>query len=332
MDTILDIHKKVYEYEQRMLEREYDQKLKLAENETKISLKQKYLKEAEKAQKEYEKHNKDSRMKEYKRKSAKLAKNLTSADFFSYRSKNETFNLDEGVIYFSLIKLASTHNSIVSKWCNDGIDNFDSKKIVELYECIKNDIYQTLGIENFGIYPVIDQWLQVLDACLDYSNSKRICAIAENLEKFRKEALPTNYQIITGLVYTDSEGKNSYITEPDSSNLPKEVDPWNYQDFKKEEQFLAGIEKIFELYTDAVRKESRRLLETALVNRKCYYNVVEPYEHEFIGKHVDPEYEHYKAALIQYVRSNNPTVQEILQEKGYTIEYAEKLLSFIGFP
>lgn len=254
-------------------------------------------------------------------------------------AKTTLFTIEQAYIYFVLIRLASMHNSWVSVWCNEGIDGFNSQMIVELYEYIKENIYRAAGIDGWGKSPYIDQWLQLLDVELDYTMSKRVCTITALLEKIRKEGLAINHQINYGSIVCKDEQSMYYargnLGAVDSA-LPKQVDPFAYDDFHNEEQYFAGLEKLATDYLDSVKQKSARLLEWGIGYGKCVmeFNQDEDELPEENNEDIQlknaqenlyndfPEYEQRNKNLIKFVKSDADTAADVLEKIGMGVEEA----------
>lgn len=344
-----ELHNKIYESELHQLEDEYEEVKKQYEQETSKNKKSILKKKCDELQARHNNLNKDSRLKEYKRKSDSLAKRLTSGVFFvqdGKNAKNTYFTKEQSCIYFVLIRLASLHNSWVSVWCNEGLDKFDSYMIVELYEYIKENIYMTAGIDKWGTYPYIDQWLQILDVELDYTMSKRICKIIYLLEKIRKEGLGINHQINYGSIVCQDDNNTYYAKAPYGpvdSSVPKDVDPFKYEDFFNEEQYLAGIERLSCDYLESIKGKSIEMLKWGIDYGKTVKELNEYKEGDNDTKDKDkyckdmegnfnvdyPEYEQRNKNLIKYAKSGIETVTNTLNEIGMTIDEAVSYLEYL---
>ena len=349
MVSKIDVNKKVYDSELNQLKNEFEeveQQLKVEKRKTK---KKELEAQYEVLRNKYDSLNKNSRLKEYKRKSESLGKRLSAGAFFSQKGKNAKEILltkEQACIYFVLIRLAAMHNSWVSVWCNEGLDSFDSHMIVDLYEYIHENIYYAAGITAWGQSPYIDQWLQVLDIELDYSNSKRICMIENALEEIRKEGMGINHQINYGsIICCNEEGNQEYAVPPFGpvdSAVPKDVDPFAYDKFGTEEQYLSGIENLLKIYLKSVKQNSKKILEWALDYGKISKEINEANE-EDANIETDespdmetldfdtefPEYRQRNNNLIKYIKSETPTVMKTLEEKKLTVHEAIELINYI---
>lgn len=284
MFSKMDVHNKVYESELHDLKEKYEEKeSQLKESGNLSEAKKKKLQtEIDALKNKYEKLNKNSRLKDYARKSKLLETRLSAGVFFAQEGVDADkieLSKEKTCIYFVLIRLATMHGSLVNEWCNKGLDDFPSSMIVELYEDIKENIYMVAGINRWGQAPFIDQWLQVLNVEIDYSNSKRICKIETSLEQIRKEGMAINHQINYGSIVCGEENGETYYAAypygPNPSAVPKEVNPFAYPYFATEEQFLSGIENISTIYLDTVKDRSKEALEELLEIGRLYKDLNE---------------------------------------------------------
>ncbi len=355
MYSKMDVHNKVYESELNDLKEKYKEKesrLKESVNLSK-SRKEKLNLEINALKSKYDNLNKNSRLKDYARKSKLLESRLSAGVFFAQEGVDADkieLSKEKTCIYFVLIRLATMHGSWVNQWCNKGLENFSSSMIVELYEYIKENIYMVAEINKWGQAPFIDQWMQVMDVELDYSNSKRICKIETSLEELRKEGMAINHQINYGSIVCGEENGETYYAAypygPNLSAVPKEVNPSEYPYFATEEQFLSGIENITTIYLDTVKEKSKEALEKLLEIGRLYKDLNETDEEidksdELLSdekadecENIDfeaeyPEYFQRDQNVVKYIKSQTEIVKRVLEEKKLTVEEAINLIEKI---
>jgi hypothetical protein len=343
MTSKSEVHNNVYKSELNQLEAEYEEIYSRCKQEKSKRKKEELTRKCNELKALHDNLRKDSRLKEYKRKSDSLAERLSSGAFWVKEGKNAKniyFTNEQTCIYFVLIRLASMHNSWVSVWCNEGIDKFDSAMRVELYEYIKENIYMAAGIETWGKAPYIDQWLQVLDVEIDYTMSKRVCIIKELLEKMRMEGLAINHQINYGSIVCQ-DGDSMYYAKypygPVASSVPKDVNPFEYDKFGNEEQFLAGIENLSRQYLESIKQKSSDMLKWGIDFGKnvkelndCVENGEENQSEDIEDFNYDfPEYEQRNKNLIRYAKSGIETVKKTLEELNISEEEAISYLEYL---
>lgn len=330
-----DVHKKVFECQLNKLGDEIKKVYEMIEENKSSSKREELEKKLNDLNKQFENFNEKSRAREYKRKADRIAELFPEGAFYIKEgkdSRNSYLTKEEAKIYAVLIALASTRGSWVNVWCSaEGIEPYGSRGIVELYEYIRETIYMNAGITGWGQCPVIDQWLQALDVCLDYTMSARVCRIMDKLEKMRKEGAILNHQINYGNIVCQDGGDTYYARTPYGpvpSAVPQRVDPMNYEHFFTEEQFFAGIDELTDRYFKQIQVKAKEGLSTAIKICKKGKNVLE--DADFEVEPLPPEYEQQKLAYIQYVEKNNDIVKEVLEEenitKEQTIEYLKRYL------
>lgn len=252
-----DVHNKVFECQLNELGDEIVKVEKMI-RETKFSRKKAELQaKLSDLNKQYVDFKKESRAKEYKRKADRIAELFPEGAFYIKEGKdirNSYLTKEEAIIYAVLIALASMRGSWVNVWCSaEGIEPYGSRGIVELYEYIQENIYMNAGITGWGQRPVIDQWLQTLDVCIDYTMSKRVCRIIDKLEQMRKEG----------------------VAGPVPSAVPQKVDPMNYEHFGTEEQFFAGIDELTDRYFKQIQIITKERLSDAIQIGKLAMSLAE---------------------------------------------------------
>lgn len=342
MVTQKKIHEAIYKHELTEFEieiKELDEKLK-GKRKNKVDQTKK-----EELEKKHADWKKESRFKEYKRKADALAVRFPDGAFFNQGKNisNTKFTNEQALIYHVLIRLASTHGTLVNVWCNEGtegLEKYGSRAIVEMYENIYKNIYAMTPMKGWGTCPYIDQWLQVLDVELNYSISKRICNIVDKLELMKKEGLGINHQINIGSIVCQ-DGADTYYARspygPVPSALPQKVDPFSYEKFFTEEQFFAGIEELTDRYIDSIKAKSGDMLKWGL---ECGEHLKYIYDNDTQANNQDeeeqideiedlPEYEQRNKNLRKYVDSETPTVTAILEEKKITKAQALDYLEYL---
>lgn len=337
-----DVHNKVFECQLNELGDEIVKVEKMI-SETKFSRKKAELQaKLSDLNKQYVGFKKESRAKEYKRKADRIAELFPEGAFYIKEGKdirNSYLTKEEAIIYAVLIALASMRGSWVNVWCSaEGIEPYASRGIVELYEYIQENIYMNAGITGWGQRPVIDQWLQTLDVCIDYTMSKRVCRITDKLEQMRKEGAALNHQINYGSMVCQDGGDTYYARAPYGpvpSAVPQKVDPMNYEHFGTEEQFFAGIDELTDRYFKQIQIVTKERLSDAIQIGKLAMSLAEDDSNdEASGDYEDtevdplPEYEQLKLAYIRYVKNNNDIVKAVLKEENITLEQAIEYLEY----
>ena len=329
------VHEAIFECELRELEDTIDNLQEKIKKESSKNAKKKMSEDLAALENEHENLKKASRFKEYKRKAEKLAERFPDGAFFIQEGKNVNDTLltkEQAIVYAVLIGLASKHGSWVNVWCNSGIECYGSRGIVELYEYIKENIYMNAGITEWGAYPFIDQWLQVLDVELDYTMSKRVCIIIDKLELMRTEGLGINHQINYGSIICQDGADTYYARKPYGpvpSAVPKKVDPFDYEKFATIEQFFSGMEVLADRYLESIKYKSGDMLKWGIETGCVMCDILDmENDDEELPRDFDimPEYQQRNKNLIKYLNYNSETVKEILKDKNITKEQAKEYL------
>lgn len=338
MTSRSDIHENLFNYDlnalgEHITAREKDKKETFSKKK-----KDEIQKEIDRLNEFHQGMKKESRVKEYMRKADKLAERFPEGAFFIQENKtarNTYLTKEQSIIYCVLIKLATIHKSWVNVWCNEGIENYGSKGIVELYEYIKENIYMSAGISEWGRCPYIDQWLQMLDVCLDYTMSKRVCNIVDKLELMRKEGLGINHQINYGSIVCQ-DGPDTYYARapygPVPSAVPKAVEPMDYENFVTEEQFFSGVEVLTDCYLETIKIRSGEALKDGIQIGRDIKSINEGDDPDYYDEDEIlpfPEYKQRTINLIKYVKSDSEVAKKVLKDEEVTIEQAIDFLEYL---
>lgn len=158
----------------------------------------------------------DAKKRLLRKKYAFLQKHLVLCDGKAFKVKGGNYvpANDAPIVRDLLIEAVDdTGDNEIYAWFNGNIDTSDSKRAVDLFECLKKVILNPYSRNETDLVTSND-WLRTVSASINHNTAQNTLDLMQSLERFRNDSLALDMNIAVGeLTISDENGSREYILE-----------------------------------------------------------------------------------------------------------------------